>query len=299
MESDNGRVHSKTDASGSSSLCASKDYQAGDVVCKFKVKKNHPEASMYTLQIGSSTHVEVEPDELRVTFFYPSTEWDLGRPFTCSCGASNCLGRIEGARSTDRQLLQNYRLNNHILNQLDVSPEASQAKKHEASQAMSPEASQAKKSEPSQEASPWPRQSTEGRMFMYHSRTEKGQARAFSGPAPPAYPPPSPLRPPRPGLFVPGLTDGLMGCPYLNQLAASLWVDSKTRLVQPLLSSSGGCWWYGQEVCFKLPISSTNVWTRGSAKPQRPSHMAVTTHEALGSSSFPFAGGNSKEGGIL
>lgn len=51
-----------------------------------------------------------------VTFFYPSTEWDMDQPFDCTCGASNCLGRISGAKqlSVD-QLKERGFVNNHIL----------------------------------------------------------------------------------------------------------------------------------------------------------------------------------------
>ncbi|KAF8196736.1 hypothetical protein K438DRAFT_1906208 [Mycena galopus ATCC 62051] len=33
-----------------------------------------------------------------VTFFYPSTEWDMEQGFECHCGTESCLGRIQGAK---------------------------------------------------------------------------------------------------------------------------------------------------------------------------------------------------------
>ncbi|KAJ7880325.1 hypothetical protein B0H14DRAFT_1572916 [Mycena olivaceomarginata] len=33
-----------------------------------------------------------------VTFFYPSTEWDMDQAFDCRCGTKSCLGRIQGAK---------------------------------------------------------------------------------------------------------------------------------------------------------------------------------------------------------
>ncbi|KAK4683818.1 hypothetical protein P7C73_g6401, partial [Tremellales sp. Uapishka_1] len=33
-----------------------------------------------------------------ITFFYPSTEWDMAQGFDCSCGAEECLQRIQGAK---------------------------------------------------------------------------------------------------------------------------------------------------------------------------------------------------------
>ena len=53
-------------------------------------------------------------DEL--SFFYPSTEWDMAQPFDCGCGASEavCLKRIEGAKKVDEKILRRYWLNHHI-----------------------------------------------------------------------------------------------------------------------------------------------------------------------------------------
>lgn len=51
-------------------------------------------------------------DEL--TFFYPSTEWDMSRPFACLCGAPDCLGTIAGARYLPAETLSRYSVNRHI-----------------------------------------------------------------------------------------------------------------------------------------------------------------------------------------
>jgi hypothetical protein len=34
-----------------------------------------------------------------LTFFYPSTEWDMDQGFDCFCGSENCLGYIGGAKN--------------------------------------------------------------------------------------------------------------------------------------------------------------------------------------------------------
>lgn len=52
-----------------------------------------------------------------LTFFYPSTEWDMVAPFTCECsakGASRCGRRIVGAKHADRVFLERFWLNDHI-----------------------------------------------------------------------------------------------------------------------------------------------------------------------------------------
>jgi hypothetical protein len=72
-----------------------------------------------------------------LTFFYPSTEWDMGAPFDCNCGESvrcgslvgfqrafwltyplfqNCLGTIRGAKHLSlAQLKQQEFINPHIM----------------------------------------------------------------------------------------------------------------------------------------------------------------------------------------
>ena len=49
-----------------------------------------------------------------LTFFYPSTEWDMAQPFKCTCGAEACKGWINGAGKMDRKILEGYWLNEHI-----------------------------------------------------------------------------------------------------------------------------------------------------------------------------------------
>lgn len=53
-----------------------------------------------------------EGDEL--TFFYPSTEWEMAQPFDCLCGTEECRGRISGAKDTSLDVLDEYWLNPHI-----------------------------------------------------------------------------------------------------------------------------------------------------------------------------------------
>lgn len=105
-----------------------------------------------TLQIGPTQHIELKSDLVfcnhscrptvefdtktktvrvardrplqegdDITFFYPSTEWSMDRPFLCACGASGeegngyqCLGEIQGAKQMDRAVLEKYWLNRHI-----------------------------------------------------------------------------------------------------------------------------------------------------------------------------------------
>lgn len=50
----------------------------------------------------------------QLTFFYPSTEWELDRPFVCACGAPGCIGLVAGARFLPVSVLSRYFVNEHI-----------------------------------------------------------------------------------------------------------------------------------------------------------------------------------------
>lgn len=52
-----------------------------------------------------------------LTFFYPSTEWDMAQPFECNCGAPEniCKGWISGAKNMKLGHLEGYWLNDHIV----------------------------------------------------------------------------------------------------------------------------------------------------------------------------------------
>jgi hypothetical protein len=59
-----------------------------------------------------------------ITFFYPSTEWEMAQPFKCQCGAEKCLGVINGAKDIPRHVLRGYVLNQHIKQALYDSEES-------------------------------------------------------------------------------------------------------------------------------------------------------------------------------
>ncbi|KAM0694479.1 hypothetical protein Q7P36_004834 [Cladosporium allicinum] len=95
----------------------------------------YPSASAYPIREGEPAPVAGDygvAGELRVSesrdlkagedlsFFYPSTEWDMGKPFKCLCDAPKdvCLGEISGAKAVDREVLKKYQINPHILKML-------------------------------------------------------------------------------------------------------------------------------------------------------------------------------------
>lgn len=71
----------------------------------------------FQVRVADDRPIEIG-DEL--TFFYPSTEWDMVQPFRCICAAPEgvCHGWISGARDMDRAGLTRYWLNRHVHEQL-------------------------------------------------------------------------------------------------------------------------------------------------------------------------------------
>jgi len=121
-------------------LVANRPFQRGDVILPLMGTPTAP--SYRTIQVGVSTHIEgpllaymnhscrpsatVVTRELavrawtalkcgeEVTFFYPSTEWRMVRPFHCLCGAPDCIKYVAGAERLPVDLLARYHLNPHI-----------------------------------------------------------------------------------------------------------------------------------------------------------------------------------------
>ncbi|KAL8981570.1 MAG: hypothetical protein Q9205_003687 [Flavoplaca limonia] len=58
-----------------------------------------------------------------LTFFYPSTEWDMAQPFECHCNDQLCLGTIKGASGLGNARLKKYWLNTHIRERLENQAE--------------------------------------------------------------------------------------------------------------------------------------------------------------------------------
>ncbi|SAM03778.1 hypothetical protein [Absidia glauca] len=49
-----------------------------------------------------------------MTFFYPSTEWDMAQPFACWCGSSKCIETVRGAKHLSTDTLKQFVLSKHI-----------------------------------------------------------------------------------------------------------------------------------------------------------------------------------------
>ncbi|RKO93896.1 hypothetical protein BDK51DRAFT_18365, partial [Blyttiomyces helicus] len=49
-----------------------------------------------------------------ITFFYPSTEWEMSQPFECWCGGEKCLKKVSGAKDLPADVLSHFQLSPHI-----------------------------------------------------------------------------------------------------------------------------------------------------------------------------------------
>ncbi len=117
-------------------------------LCKFHAGTTQSHATYLTVQTGPTTHITLKPEFIQyinhscepnvffntstmelvtlkeiapgdeLTFFYPSTEWDMAQPFVCNCGSKNCLQLINGASHLDLSTLRKYKLTDFIEQQL-------------------------------------------------------------------------------------------------------------------------------------------------------------------------------------
>ena len=128
-------------------LVANTPFQKGQILDSFADARLTPEPTYQTVQVSATEHVlvgdtlaklnhscapntylDVERgvvialgdiaigDEL--TFFYPSTEWEMVEPFLCQCGSAACVGLIQGAKFLHPTYLAQYKFNPHIVSLL-------------------------------------------------------------------------------------------------------------------------------------------------------------------------------------
>jgi len=73
----------------------------------------HPNVIVDTTTLTISAARAIAAGE-ELTFFYPSTEWAMARPFICQCGARHCLSLVAGAKYLAVEQLSYYFINQHI-----------------------------------------------------------------------------------------------------------------------------------------------------------------------------------------
>lgn len=130
------------------SLLAAVSFAPGDVICNFGAATTQSFATYLTVQTGADRHIILSPEFLQYinhscsptvffdtttmqlvclqamqpgnefTFFYPSTEWEMARPFVCNCGCASCLQLINGASHLSVETLSKYKLTDFIRQQV-------------------------------------------------------------------------------------------------------------------------------------------------------------------------------------
>ncbi len=132
----------------SRSLYSRRTFKKDELISGFGAKENYHEPTYLTVQLGDGHHIELLPEFLEcinhscdpncffdttrmelvalrdiaegeeLTFFYPSTEWDMNQAFQCGCGSPQCIGMIQGARYLSAERKRRYRFTDYILSKL-------------------------------------------------------------------------------------------------------------------------------------------------------------------------------------
>lgn len=124
-------------------LVTDQPIHCGERICTISGYRIVSEPTYQTVQISAHQHIEelgvlaylnhscqpnttVDTTALTVTairdiaageelnFFYPSTEWEMDRPFICLCGAPQCIRLVAGAKYLSIDTLARYFINRHI-----------------------------------------------------------------------------------------------------------------------------------------------------------------------------------------
>jgi hypothetical protein len=123
-------------------------FKAGELISDFSAGTISTEPTYLTVQVGRERHITLVPEFLQyinhscepnvffdttslqlvalrdiadgeeLTFFYPSTEWEMTQSFQCYCGHDNCLGEIRGAAFLSKRAQEKYRFTDFIQQQL-------------------------------------------------------------------------------------------------------------------------------------------------------------------------------------
>lgn len=129
-------------------LRALKPFPVDSILHSFSAREHVQNPTYLSIQVGEHEHIHLFPEFLQyinhscepntffdinsgvvmaiknikenedITFFYPSTEWVMVRPFECFCSSPSCLGKIQGAFSLNKSLVNKYRFADHIRKKL-------------------------------------------------------------------------------------------------------------------------------------------------------------------------------------
>lgn len=130
--------------SGMKGLIANRHFTKGELISDFSSGKVVSKPDYLTVQLDDHKHINLQPEYLQymnhscdpnmfvdteafrivalkeiqpgdeLTFFYPSTEWKMDRPFDCRCGSSKCIGKVEGAFALTKEQRSHYTFSGFI-----------------------------------------------------------------------------------------------------------------------------------------------------------------------------------------
>jgi len=123
-------------------LITKQAYKKGEVICSMPSENIVDKPTRFTVQISKDKHTHVgklaalnhscDPNVVldtegmimiarrdiekgeELSFFYPSTEWEMQAPFICLCGATNCIHVVAGARFLPLSTLESHYLSKHV-----------------------------------------------------------------------------------------------------------------------------------------------------------------------------------------
>ena len=123
-------------------LVTKQAYKKGDAICVMPSENIVDKPTRFTVQISKDKHTHVgklaalnhscDPNVIldtegmvmiarrdiekgeELSFFYPSTEWEMQAPFICLCGATNCIHVVAGARFLPLSTLESHYLSKHL-----------------------------------------------------------------------------------------------------------------------------------------------------------------------------------------
>lgn len=139
-----------------SALVSNRAYEVGEIIARFD-DAPLAERSYLTVQVGPGQHVQldvlshlnhacrpntvidteartvsatrdIESGEI-LNFFYPSTEWEMDRPFICQCGAPDCVKIVAGARYLSAEVLSRSFVNLHIVRAINTCLQSPSARR--------------------------------------------------------------------------------------------------------------------------------------------------------------------------
>ncbi len=128
----------------SSKLTVLKPFKRGESICRATQATFHAQKRWTSVQVDVDSHIELNSELVymnhscdpsvridcstitivalkdlqagdEVTFFYPSTEWEMAQPFECWCKSPFCLGLVRGAKFIPKDQLQHYPIEKHIM----------------------------------------------------------------------------------------------------------------------------------------------------------------------------------------